>query len=241
MNVIEIYKAAQGEGMRVGQPTVFVRLAGCTVGCRWCDTKFSWKAAQGTTYTPQELCDAFLQYGINSLVLTGGEPMQHPAAALGEFLDLTVPHVRDITIETSGIVFPAFTLNTQPPFPLLWSVAPKLPAAKTRTTFPNLRKWVDIATSRGEPIQFKFVVSSQLEIDLVKILLHTHNISTYVPVIIQPTTVFKPASQPEVVKSLLTSTRQMQEYLLKQDWTNKYQIYIRPQMHALLYGQKRGI
>ena len=40
--LIEKFHSLQGEGFHTGQSAFFVRLAGCNVGCSWCDTKYSW-------------------------------------------------------------------------------------------------------------------------------------------------------------------------------------------------------
>ena len=40
--VMEVFASFQGEGLYVGQPQVFLRLAGCPLRCRWCDTPGSW-------------------------------------------------------------------------------------------------------------------------------------------------------------------------------------------------------
>ena len=44
LKIIEIFASVQGEGMRQGEPTVFVRLAGCDRRCSFCDTKEAWGA-----------------------------------------------------------------------------------------------------------------------------------------------------------------------------------------------------
>ncbi|MBM4319342.1 MAG: hypothetical protein FJ125_05110, partial [Deltaproteobacteria bacterium] len=38
LRVLEIYRSLQGETSRVGLPVVIIRLAGCNLSCRWCDT-----------------------------------------------------------------------------------------------------------------------------------------------------------------------------------------------------------
>ena len=42
MRISEIFYSLQGEGFLAGVPSVFVRLAGCPLRCRWCDTKYGW-------------------------------------------------------------------------------------------------------------------------------------------------------------------------------------------------------
>jgi organic radical activating enzyme len=40
--LVEKFHSLQGEGFHTGQSAFFIRLAGCSVGCSWCDTKHSW-------------------------------------------------------------------------------------------------------------------------------------------------------------------------------------------------------
>lgn len=41
--VLEIFgPTIQGEGMVIGQKTMFVRTAGCDYSCSWCDSAFTW-------------------------------------------------------------------------------------------------------------------------------------------------------------------------------------------------------
>ncbi|MEZ6019279.1 MAG: 7-carboxy-7-deazaguanine synthase QueE [Planctomycetota bacterium] len=45
--MIEVFASIQGEGKYVGQPQVFLRLAGCPLRCRYCDTPGSWRIREG--------------------------------------------------------------------------------------------------------------------------------------------------------------------------------------------------
>ncbi len=73
--IAEIFASRQGEGAQVGRSVVFVRLAGCNLACGWCDTDF-----QATrTPTAQEIFDEVKSYNLDSVILTGGEPLASTA------------------------------------------------------------------------------------------------------------------------------------------------------------------
>ncbi|MDD5347672.1 MAG: 7-carboxy-7-deazaguanine synthase QueE [Candidatus Omnitrophica bacterium] len=71
--VSEIFLSVQGEGLYVGERQVFVRLAGCNLDCRFCDTKIS----SQREYEPQVLVEELKRYRANyrSVTFTGGEPL----------------------------------------------------------------------------------------------------------------------------------------------------------------------
>src|SRR5437867_13038370 len=88
--IAECFHSIQGEGVSAGTPAVFVRLQGCSVGCRWCDTKYSWDAAQGRAIGRDELWAEIARAPVGApgaagagsgeaplLVITGGEPLEH--------------------------------------------------------------------------------------------------------------------------------------------------------------------
>jgi organic radical activating enzyme len=79
MKVAEVYRSIQGEGPSAGRPATFVRLQGCSVGCHFCDTKFTWRPGGGFESTPQEVIDSVLRFNpVRLIVLTGGEPAEQP-------------------------------------------------------------------------------------------------------------------------------------------------------------------
>ena len=72
-------RAKLGEGVTVGTPSAFVRLQGCSVGCAWCDTKYSWASTGGRETTLDALLAEVTSTGLDNVVVTGGEPLEHPA------------------------------------------------------------------------------------------------------------------------------------------------------------------
>ena len=75
MIVNEIFYSLQGEGKLAGVGSVFIRLAGCPLRCRWCDTKYAWDADAGDILTPEQILEKTKAYPAQFVVVTGGEPM----------------------------------------------------------------------------------------------------------------------------------------------------------------------
>lgn len=71
--ISEIYQSVQGEAAFAGWPCTFIRLTGCPLRCRWCDTVYSFKGGQSMTF--QEIITAVDRLGIPLVELTGGEPL----------------------------------------------------------------------------------------------------------------------------------------------------------------------
>src|SRR6266852_4074929 len=101
LRVSEVFSSIQGEGPSVGTPSVFVRLQGCSVGCAWCDTKYSWDAARGEERALERLLQQIKGAGPQNVVVTGGGPLEHPA--LGPLVQGLHGLPRRIGVETAGI------------------------------------------------------------------------------------------------------------------------------------------
>jgi 7-carboxy-7-deazaguanine synthase len=92
LRVVETYVSYQGEGPNTTRPTLFVRFAGCNFKCPgWpCDTQHAIQPRQFTKlqrhYTPIELADHVLTFGVDNICLTGGVPFLQNKDELAEFL-----------------------------------------------------------------------------------------------------------------------------------------------------------
>jgi 7-carboxy-7-deazaguanine synthase len=101
--VVETFHSLQGEGLHTGRSAFFVRLAGCDVGCSWCDTKHSWPEAVHPHRSMAELAAEARrarEQGAAFAVITGGEPLQH---ALGPLCAALAATGLPLHLETSGV------------------------------------------------------------------------------------------------------------------------------------------
>ncbi len=80
--VMEHFYTLQGEGYHQGKACYFIRLAGCDVGCVWCDVKESWDKENSTNLSPEELLDIVLAHKAERIVITGGEPAMYDLTSL---------------------------------------------------------------------------------------------------------------------------------------------------------------
>ncbi|MHB1921631.1 MAG: 7-carboxy-7-deazaguanine synthase QueE [Chitinophagaceae bacterium] len=75
--VMESFYTLQGEGFHQGKAAYFIRLAGCDVGCVWCDVKESWEKDQYPVLSIEEIVFKASQHPSRIVVITGGEPLMH--------------------------------------------------------------------------------------------------------------------------------------------------------------------
>jgi len=169
MRVSEIFYSLQGEGTLAGVPSVFVRLAGCPLRCRWCDTKYAWDETAGFHCSIERIVQIVQKWPCKFVVITGGEPMINPNLSIKSELKELVQQLRargkHITIETAGIAF-------IPDMPCdLMSISPKLSNstpedAKLAAIHEDSR--LDIAVLaeliKNYEYQLKFVVDSQADL-----------------------------------------------------------------------------
>jgi len=160
MRVNEIFYYLQGEGSLAGAPSVFIRLAGCPLRCRWCDTKYAWIETAGQNLSVAEIVQAVEKWPCRFVVITGGEPMLK--SELPALVSQLKAHRKHITIETAGIAYVTDMACD------LMSISPKL--SNSTPDVPRLAAIhedarLDIAVLRkliaDYSYQLKFVVDSQ--------------------------------------------------------------------------------
>lgn len=174
----EIFHSIQGEGISLGTPSVFLRLAMCNLVCSWCDTKYTWDW-QNFDYrnevmdlSQEQVRDYILKYDCNHLVITGGEPLIQQKGL--------EPLVK--SLKQRGFTFEVETNATIAPSPSIerdidqWNVSPKL---ATSGNGPLRREVPEVlqAFCRLPKAIFKFVVVGESDLEEIRNLLRQYDIS----------------------------------------------------------------
>lgn len=97
--IMEHFFTIQGEGYYSGRAAYFVRLAGCDIGCVWCDVKESWDATNHPILKIEEIIQIINNHSAKFVVITGGEPALYDLTSLIDVLSL---NGIETAIETSG-------------------------------------------------------------------------------------------------------------------------------------------
>ncbi len=101
MKLAEIFTSLQGEGVRQGAPCLFVRLSGCNLSCRWCDTREA--LAGGTEVSEDVILEQCWRQNPRYVCITGGEPLLQTEALLPLLTSLNKRGIA-IDIETNGTI-----------------------------------------------------------------------------------------------------------------------------------------
>lgn len=97
---MESFYTLQGEGHHQGRAAYFIRLAGCDVGCVWCDVKESWQTAGHPEIPLTDLIASAKDVKTSTVVITGGEPTMYDLGPLTAGLNDAGLSVH---LETSGV------------------------------------------------------------------------------------------------------------------------------------------
>ena len=158
LRVISIFKSIQGEGLMIGIPSSFIRLAGCNLCCRYCDTKEVWNAENAVEISVDDVVKKVKEFGVPWVTITGGEPLLQLKAVEELVIKLKASGFR-VCIETNGTVKPSSNLLELVD---MWSVSPKLKSFGPKIANTNIFKDLlgDVMfkniTSR---VYFKFVIT----------------------------------------------------------------------------------
>ena len=103
LRVTEIFHSIQGESTHAGRPCVFVRLAGCNLRCRWCDSEYTFTG--GEKMSIDDVIERVKSYGCELVEVTGGEPLLQDEVyrIARELLRNAFRHAQAGRIEAEGV------------------------------------------------------------------------------------------------------------------------------------------
>jgi organic radical activating enzyme len=164
LRIAEVFPSVQGEGLRLGEPTLFVRLAGCNLRCSFCDTKDARTGGEMRTRDSvvAEVRRIRLDFPADWVCLTGGEPLLQDISGLVR--DLKKAGLK-VQVETNGTVDRLLPVDW-------YTVSPK-----PKDYFYQLR-------FRKSAREVKLVASRELDFDVVRRLRKEFPAET--PIILQP-------------------------------------------------------
>ncbi len=172
LRINEIFHSLQGEADAVGYPTVFVRLTGCPLRCRYCDTEYAFHA--GDWLSLEDILDRVHSFGAHHVCVTGGEPLAQPncLTLLRRLCDAGF----EVSLETSGALDIA-------------AVDPRVSRVvdvKTPGSNESARNRVENFERLGARDQLKFVICSREDYDWSKAYLEEHGLAGRCRILFSP-------------------------------------------------------
>lgn len=213
MKISEIFFSIQGEGIQVGYPTVFLRLFACDLRCSWCDTMYAVEGKDFENLDGKDVLKEIYKYDCKRLCITGGEPLLQESKVVKLSEELSKDGFF-IILETSGHKKPPDIFNESN---FLISMDCKCPSSgmEKRMNF-------DLFELLGKKDQLKFVIADKNDYEYAKRTLEKYHIKASV------------LFQPVYSKNL----DWLAEAVLRDRLTN---IRIIPQIHKIIWGEKRGV
>lgn len=169
MMVNEIFKSIDGEGLRTGELTTFIRLAGCNLRCSYCDTCYALKNSNGTKMSVDEIVKKAKKMDYRNITLTGGEPLIHKD--VDDLISKLCDNGFYVNIETNGSVpIDKYILNKN----ILITMDYKLPSSgvEKNMNLNNLEKL-------RENDVLKFVIGKD-DFDKLKQVIEKYSIKSYI-------------------------------------------------------------
>jgi 7-carboxy-7-deazaguanine synthase len=234
--VMEIFgPTVQGEGMVIGQKTMFVRTAGCDYQCAWCDSAFTWDGTGKEDIrmlTAEEILAGLLEVGgdtFSHVTLSGGNPalLLH----LSELTELLHLEGMTVALETQGSKWQDWFLDIDE-----LTLSPKPPSSGMTTDWLKLDEIVGKLLEHNRQFSLKVVVFNEFDLQYAVLV---HQRYGGVPFYLQAGNEDVAEQDSTVLLSSLMS-RYMWLVQAVMDSGELKNVRVLPQLHAWLWGNKRG-
>jgi 7-carboxy-7-deazaguanine synthase len=186
----EIFFSIQGESTQAGRPTTFVRLMGCPLRCKYCDTEYAF--FEGKRWSFEDVFREIEKYPTKLIEMTGGEPLAQPNCV--PFMAELVERGYEVMIETSG-AFPIDDISAR--VRIVMDI--KTPGSGELARM----RWDNIKALKNGYDEVKFVITSKADFDFAVTTAREHRLFERVPVLISPS--FKDVKNVELAEWVLES------------------------------------
>ncbi|WP_430785691.1 7-carboxy-7-deazaguanine synthase QueE [Virgibacillus flavescens] len=237
--VLEIFgPTIQGEGMVVGRKTMFVRTAGCDYSCSWCDSAFTWDGSakdEIERLTADEIINRLTEIGGNQfdhVTISGGNPAL--LAKLNELVDGLHNLGMEVALETQGSRWQDWFVSIDD-----LTISPKPPSSKMDTNWEILDH---ITTklknnNRISNTSLKVVIFNDEDLSYAE---KVHERYPHISFFLQVGNDDLEEGQPSNLAShLLTKYEWLIDKVVDSSKLNHVRVL--PQVHALIWGNKRGV
>lgn len=235
--VLEIFgPTIQGEGMVIGQKTMFVRTAGCDYSCSWCDSSFTWDGSGKKEIRMMEAEDIWQELKeiggnrFSFVTISGGNP------ALLKNLDALIEILKangiKIGVETQGSKWQDWFWQIDE-----LTISPKPPSSGMVTDFEVLDQIIGNLEQKTSNFSLKVVVFNDLDYVYAK---KVHLRYPAIPFFLQVgNDNITTADNQELLLHLLAKYQLLIDKVMDDEAFN--QVKVLPQLHTLLWGNKRGV
>lgn len=172
LRVSEIFFSLQGEGSRVGLPTVFVRLTGCPLRCTWCDTSHAFSGGQSMSLAA--ILARVAEFPTRQVCVTGGEPLAQKACL--DLLTALCDRGYDVALETSG----ALDVSLVDP-----RVSRIMDLKAPGSGEVKRNRWENFAYLRPHD-ELKIIIACRADYEWAKAQLAKHDLARRCPVLLSP-------------------------------------------------------
>ncbi|WP_103110872.1 7-carboxy-7-deazaguanine synthase QueE [Brevibacillus reuszeri] len=236
--VLEIFgPTIQGEGMVIGQKTMFVRTAGCDYRCSWCDSAFTWDGSardEIKQMTPEAVYQELIRLGqdrFSHVTISGGNPAL--LASLDGLVQLLKKRGIRTAVETQGSKWQSWLSDIDDV-----TISPKPPSSGMTTDLDALDKIIHaLVTSNHQGLSLKVVVFNEEDFAYAQTI---HQRYPAVPFYLQPGNDDLTATDTVNLRDkLLESFEWLIDRAMEAPEMNDAKVL--PQLHALVWGNKRGV
>ncbi|GAB6989268.1 7-carboxy-7-deazaguanine synthase QueE [Paenibacillus pini] len=237
--VLEIFgPTVQGEGMVIGQKTMFVRTAGCDYRCSWCDSSFTWDgsgAGDISKMRAQEIWQELRRIGgdrFSHVTLSGGNPALLPQ--LSSLVSLLKESGIRMAVETQGSRWQDWLSDVEEV-----TISPKPPSSGMETNWVTLDSIIANLVNRPSGYTFSLKVVIFNEEDLA----YAKRVHTRYP----DAAMFLQVGNPDVermdIQVHASDLLKQYEELIQRvvDSAELNNVRVLPQLHTLVWGNKRGV